>query len=278
MILLLQCRRLHCLCTLINVLLNSSIVFDSVQKLLKFDDFSVWLGWEFLTFFSTCFISRSSWIWTIYSWIGYIAIYHVWKAICFCMQGSVGVISHEFFYLLRYPVFSWDVSVLRSCSTFDWYHIYVVLPGRSRSRSVSRSRSPPYHSVSRGGHHSRYVINAVYLNHFLLIFTEERWLVWMLMSYFSDLILLLQEDVRSIRLPPLEDLLINQDHPGNLLVEMSIDHILLIMKMGMINFFCCYFLGLIDAHYFFKEKPTLIIQPFTHPLWIVLPLNYFIII
>ncbi|XP_057523017.1 serine/arginine-rich SC35-like splicing factor SCL30 isoform X2 [Amaranthus tricolor] len=26
---------------------------------------------------------------------------------------------------------------------------------RSRSRSVSRSRSPPYHSVSRGGHHSR---------------------------------------------------------------------------------------------------------------------------
>ncbi|CAO2825505.1 unnamed protein product [Amaranthus hypochondriacus] len=26
---------------------------------------------------------------------------------------------------------------------------------RSHSRSVSRSRSPPYHSVSRGGHHSR---------------------------------------------------------------------------------------------------------------------------
>lgn len=39
--------------------------------------------------------------------------------------------------------------------------MYALLSGRSRSRSVSRSRSPRYHPGSRGGHRSRYFVIAI---------------------------------------------------------------------------------------------------------------------
>lgn len=172
-----------------------------------------------------------------------------------CMEGylllytRVGwVISHEFFYLLRYRVFSWDVSVLRSCSTFDRYHIFVLLPGRSHSRSVSRSRSPPYHSVSRGGHHSRYIVNAVHLSHFLLIFTEARWFIWMLMSLlfrsYSPSPRRREEYSASPTRRPVDKSGSPWDSPrGDVRRSYTPDH-----DNGYDKLFCCYFLGLIDTH------------------------------